>query len=258
MEKNNTLSNIAQDIRSMERDLLNIDFWKNPSEIAGYAENIIRYAKPNETIEVNVSFRANAYCARNGSRWNVVLPQMPANINIDNNKITKLIYARTMFLKHEISHAIFSNYAAESRYHRFMNAVDDTRVEELFGRIFKGARRGFYDLRKVFFERNKGLVEGFSICRENFYTYARYTLAGFQFAKTPQTEAYAQLFAMTEIKNFFIEDPIAYTNFIADYYDSVVNPYFSALEVKNERPDTSQEQDQKQTEIVPDESKESD
>jgi hypothetical protein len=183
MEKNNTLSNIAQDIRSMERDLLNIDFWKNPSEIAGYAENIIRYAKPNETIEVNVSFRANAYCARNGSRWDVVLPQMPANINIDNNKITKLIYARTMFLKHEISHAIFSNYAAESRYHRFMNAVDDTRVEELFGRIFKGARRGFYDLRKVFFERNKGLVEGFSICRENFLYLCKIYVSWFSICK---------------------------------------------------------------------------
>jgi hypothetical protein len=225
-----TLNGVAVNIRAMDKELLNVEFWRNPALIASYAENILRYMNPEidlRNVSVRFSKDSGAYCQWSDSTWEICLPEISINIKRTEEEIRKLIYARSMFLKHEISHAIFTKHGSNEDVHKFMNPIDDSRIEKLYGDIFKGARAGFRDLTKVFFNNIKHEIETDSISQNNFYFYARYRLAGYNFDESFEAiQFYKKLFEKHDINNFFIKDPDKYYDFVKNYFNNEVVPAF--------------------------------
>ena len=184
------LNDTAKNIRALDSALLSHEFWRDPAKIQSYAQGILEYAGKPAKVHVHLGDSTEAYCAWNYEKsWNIHLPKLPQFVNEE--QLSRLVYARAMFLRHEIGHAMFTDFGkVEKKYHSFTNSVDDTRVEYLFGNVFLGARRGFSELREVFFNNSKSKFEKRRANVEDFGMFIRFDLAGFHFNDTPTIELY--------------------------------------------------------------------
>ncbi|RPH40345.1 MAG: hypothetical protein EHM87_22345, partial [Burkholderiales bacterium] len=156
------VNSIAININSMNRELLNINFWRNTEQIEAYIHNIIQFVQPTVKYNVRVTFGENPYCrVDNVKNITINLPAIPIVLQKSEEDINKLIHSRIFFLKHELAHVLFTPLTLNqdsAELHNFQNAVDDIRIEYLFGQTFKGSQKGFYTLRKLFYNNCKDMV----------------------------------------------------------------------------------------------------
>lgn len=149
-----TLNNL-QDVLGQE--LANINFWTNEKKIADYCISILKYFG-HERPNVTVRFSSGAFevASKGGTSFYIEVPKIP--ICKDDVAYRKQIYARSLILRHELGHALFSNTNLKlkkgkehSGFDMVFRTVEDSRVEAMFAKTLKGAKAGFTQLDDVFF-----------------------------------------------------------------------------------------------------------
>lgn len=127
---------------------LSIDFWKSEGQIINYCQGILSYIRPNNIYNITVAFReGEASVTPYGNNvYHIILP----TIKIANDDTVKLknIVARTVFLRHELAHIIFTGKPTSSTIeeHKIYNGFEDIRIENLFSQHLKGTYKLFENL----------------------------------------------------------------------------------------------------------------
>lgn len=195
-----TLNNL-QDVLGQE--LANINFWTNEKKIADYCVSILKYFG-HERPQVTVHFSNGAFevSSKGGTSFYIEVPKIP--ICKDDVAYRKQIYARSLILRHELGHALFSNTRLKLQklkendcFDLVFRTVEDSRVEALFSGTLKGAKVGFTQLDDVFFNTpekiEKMLKPTFSAA--NCLTYFMLRSKEFSYEMSNKTvEKYEELF----------------------------------------------------------------
>lgn len=170
MEKKSILDQAIENLgMSIDKRLLNAEFWQSTASIENYCHAILANfpGKEKETVIVQFKTGQGAHVTSNQERRNIiVLPSIPFSVSAEHKKefIDKAIIFRSIVLRHELAHILFSNWKAKStltknEMHSVYACVEDSRVENLFSKTMKGARFNFQRYTRPFREINRFNIE---------------------------------------------------------------------------------------------------
>ena len=214
----------AVKLRNIDPEFLNADFWNDENKIKSYCQAILKYfGKENNNIVIQFSKDiAKAGQNASGSQGCIILPQMPVVFQNDEERY-KQIYMRSIILKHELSHLLFTDYKWQyssehpQGFPSVVNWIDDIRIEYQFSQTLKGSYRSFRELRYVIFRNNKIDIENSDPNPEIFCAYVHYRLMGFKFDNTPIIQFYEKHFSGFE--NIIYLNDEEYKIRLRDFYD---------------------------------------
>lgn len=186
-----------------DKKMNDISFWRDSSSIENYALSILKYCNKEVQLKINIASNDSIpRCAYTGNdRFNITLPK-PKDHYYDQENEQKDILLRKVFLKHEISHILYSDFnlfndhhsAAGTSFHYIWNALEDVRIENLFGKKFKGANDYFFEVQDVYYLKSKKYIEKAEPSIQNLGSYFLFRSKGKSFSQTPATDIYEKLF----------------------------------------------------------------
>lgn len=167
---------------SKNDELLTIDFWQDSTRIIQYCQSILTYAMPNRVIKVEVKFSGeDAFVTSTGSYGQNVISIPTIDPLVD---ITKQIYQRASFLRHELAHVLYTRELEKDKLPcsvALFNFLEDIRVERKFSNTFKGSYITFKTMRFLQFKKAAAHNISNFICEENFLAFMIYRSYGFKF-----------------------------------------------------------------------------
>jgi hypothetical protein len=183
------------------------DFWNDSFAISSYCNSILQATKKEkEQVSISINeynttprvsyekrYEINKYC--------IHLPKLK-DFYIDEQIQTEDIKLRKAFLKHELSHIIFSEMENYLEHHkestgdiRFLaNAIEDVRIENFFGKRFPGANDTFFDVQSKFYRKGRKIIETETPSIKNLSLYFLYRSKKFEFENTLPVQIYDKIF----------------------------------------------------------------
>jgi hypothetical protein len=245
----NTLNTISKQLTIINKDLLNEAFWRDESQIATYCHNIIKYCNIESTL-VRISFHNASTASVNlqpysGTKiYSITLPVFPI-LNLSDNEKVKQIYLRSILLRHELGHVLYSDWGlipkGDQQLHYFYNWAEDARIEHKIAKTFLGMRRAFRELDKIFFKNSKEEIENGDININNFSNYCQQVLKGYKFKNTPAVKVYS--ICLTDGKEILDFSEKRFNKIINEAYEAFIKMLPSIPELKaNLQPQQEEEQ----------------
>jgi len=215
-----TLENLKIDI---SRELSNIDFWTNEQKIANYCLSILKYFG-KEKAEVSVKFGNGCFevQSRAGQKFYIEVPTIPMCKTPESYQ--KQIIARSIVLRHELGHALFTDTNIKLKKMRecqgfdlVFRFVEDARVEYLLATTLKGTRAGFVELSDIFYnvaDRTvKIMVDKFSKIHALEYFMMKSNNLPI-FATNDTTRTYEELFQKYEWVRSSLDIEVVYSTYV--------------------------------------------
>lgn len=232
-----------------------LDFWRSEPQIINYCKGILAH---NNITKVNLALqfssdRAEVYSSEKYNAHTITLPDVSL-VNDEKLKI-KNIVARTVFLRHELAHILFTKGSYKALNRTIYNYFDDIRIENLFCKIYKGNYKLFADVIKMLFDKPDVKRSLLTPSKISFCIYARMRQKGYKITLP------------TEITNFYDRyyDKYKYLFYIEDFnkfiegVDSFINEFDSDKKITSELYETIKQQiikkqQEKEEEVLPEES----
>lgn len=153
---------------------MSLEFWNSEVQIKNYCEGILNHN--NNDCKVTITFSGTDAFVTTKDKKNYTITLPKTELLTDENLKLKNIIARTVFLRHELAHILFTDFNLQDQItnkNRTFNFFDDARIENLYSRKYKGTYRLFRALIKNIYEhsKNKYFVDHANI--EDFAMYCR-------------------------------------------------------------------------------------
>lgn len=185
-----------------------ISFWKNSSKIEQYANGLLSYfdTSKNKSIIVNFGDKETypecaTYNINNQEtysyNYNISIPRIDF-IDLSDDEKRMSIYTRLLSLKHEIAHVVYTDFKKLGELQlnkRFINYIEDVRVDYNFMKNLKGTKRLFAHFAFMMIQRKKKNLQ-FVYTYENFALYmrARIFFPNGYFTQTPVIKKFEELY----------------------------------------------------------------
>lgn len=190
-------------MRYTEKNLGDISFWRDSGSIENYANSLLRYCEKDVNLKILItnSLSTPRCISKGSSSFTIELPK-PKDYYSDLLNQEKDILARKVFLKHELAHIIFSDFSLfndhhsspGTSFHFLWNALEDIRIESLFGKKFSGANDSFFEVQDMYFQKSKKGIENSKIDIQSLALYFIFRSKGSSFKSTKATSLYETLF----------------------------------------------------------------
>lgn len=190
-------------MRYTEKSLSDISFWRDSVSIENYSNTLLKYCEKDVQLKINISSALSTpKCAYKGNnRFLIELPK-PQDYYTDILNQEKDILARKVFLKHELAHILFSDFSLFSDHHSLpgtsfhflWNALEDIRIENLFGKKFSGANDSFFEVQNMYFKKSKKGIENSKKSIQSLALYFIFRSKGSLFKSTDSTKVYEDMF----------------------------------------------------------------
>lgn len=137
-------------------DTLSLEFWNSEAQIKNYCEGILNHNNNTHTLSVKFSGKDAYVTTVDKKSFAINLPKIEL-INDEKLKLKNII-ARTVFLRHELAHILYTDFNLQEQItnnKKLFNLFDDARIENLYSRQYKGTYRLFAALIKNIYEQSK-------------------------------------------------------------------------------------------------------
>ena len=183
------------------------DFWNDSYSISSYCNSIL-HATKKQNQEVSIFIGEHdivprvSYEKRNSlDKYLIFLPKIK-DFYLDKDIQKEDIKLRKAFLKHELSHIIYSEMETYLDHHKespfdikmLANAIEDVRIEWAFGKRFPGSNDTFFDVQNKFYLKSKKNIENDPPSMFNLSLYFLYRSKKFEFEKTFPIQIYDKIF----------------------------------------------------------------
>lgn len=138
-------------------DTMSLEFWNSEAQIKNYCEGILNHSG-NAKYTVTIKFSGSDAFVTTTDKINYTITLPKTELLTDENLKLKNIIARTVFLRHELAHVLFTDFNLQNQITkdvRTFNMFDDARIENLYSRQYKGTYRLFRALIKNIYEHGK-------------------------------------------------------------------------------------------------------
>jgi hypothetical protein len=138
-------------------DTMSLEFWNSEVQIKNYCEGILNHSG-NAKYTVTIKFSGSDAFVTTTDKINYTITLPKTELLTDENLKLKNIIARTVFLRHELAHILFTDFNLQNQITkdvRTFNMFDDARIENLYSRQYKGTYRLFRALIKNIYEHGK-------------------------------------------------------------------------------------------------------
>lgn len=155
-------------------DTMSLEFWNSETQIKNYCDGILSHSGSDCKVTVRFSGTDAYVTTADKKNFSITLPK--TELIVDDNLKLKNIIARTVFLRHELAHVLFTDFNLQDQVTsngRVFNMFDDARIENLYSRKYKGTYRLFGALIKNIYnhDKNKLFIAHANI--EDFSMYCR-------------------------------------------------------------------------------------
>lgn len=152
---------IKVDPQLINKDLLSLEFWHDNYRIGSYVENTVNFLtkrKVHVTVK-NDDFNANTIPKDEKEKEFIInIPKPP--IIQDTEELNKHIFARSIILRHELAHIVYTfnnDFKLTPEFcntpeFKFFNILEDARIENLLSKELKGTRGLFRKLAESFID----------------------------------------------------------------------------------------------------------
>lgn len=146
-------------IKRLESSMDSRDFWNDSLKIESYANTILKDFRSLSLVTVRIgSYFSTPQCSKNMSGDYLI------NIPILKDSYEKIneekfdIFKRRVFLRHELAHIMYTPFHLfmkhkKENFHLY-NALEDVRIEYLFGKRFEGSNDAFFNVQKKYYEES--------------------------------------------------------------------------------------------------------
>lgn len=186
---------------ALGHELANLDFWTSRERISRYCTTMLKYFdKPDCEVVVTFNNRAFEVANKSGKSFTIEIPRIPICDSPEDYR--KHIYARSILLRHELAHTLFSdtNYMLKVKEQHDIDLcfrlIEDARVEYLFSLALRGSRVGFVNFNGVFINEKKrqDVITSKIFTQLGCYRYFLARSNDIEFKKTPTIEKYEKIF----------------------------------------------------------------
>ena len=188
----------SKNLRQIDDEILNANFWNNLNQIQSYCKGILKYFGKENSLKIDLSNNVVLVSKKNkdSENFTITIPRMSVVFASEGDR-KKQIYMRSILLRHELAHIIFTNFnnftLAKKELHAFANVIEDIRIEHYFGKTLKGSIKGFKDLRTVLYNNNKISIETTDANFDTFLFYMQNIFLRKTFHLTPAVLEYQNI-----------------------------------------------------------------
>ena len=142
------------------------EFWTDSDLIEKYCNSIM--SDHGFKTKVIIAFdETNAFVTKDhiNNNHKIRIPTISFK-NKTQEEIEEQILHRSVFLRHELSHILYSdfNVLKQENQHKIvskflLNCLEDVRIEKKFANKYRGSADAFYKLHEYFFNKNRNIIE---------------------------------------------------------------------------------------------------
>lgn len=203
------------------------EFWTDSDLIEKYCNSIM--SDHGFKTKVIIAFdETNAFVTKDhiNNNHKIRIPTISFK-NKTQEEIEEQILHRSVFLRHELSHILYSdfNVLKQENQHKIvskflLNCLEDVRIEKKFANKYRGSADAFYKLHEYFFNKNRNIIETSKPTVDYLGLYFISRAYGATFALNKTTAIYEEVYQ----KNKFFytldfPDLLSLSNSIADEFN---------------------------------------
>lgn len=147
-------------IKRLESSMDSRDFWNDSLKIESYANTILKDFGSLSLVTVRTgSYFSTPQCSRNtvGDGYLINVPILKDSYEKTNEEKFD-IFKRRVFLRHELAHIMYTPFHLFVKHKKenfyLYNALEDVRIEYLFGKRFEGSNDAFFNVQKKYYEES--------------------------------------------------------------------------------------------------------
>lgn len=232
-----------QDLKRDAHLFYSRDFWSSSSLIENYSNAILRDSAIQASV--NIKFTKTTAFVHKGQNKGTYVINIPY-VKFDDReeeKINRDIILRSSFLRHEISHILYTEFeclnSTKSKF--LLNCLEDARIEYLFSRKYKGANDVLAVSHLFFHERNKDAIENGKLSIGSLGLYILSRSKGDTFNENEKTKIYEDLFL--KHKDFYLsketKDLIPIVEKIVEEFNEIKSKNKDLNKTKSDKKDLS-------------------